>query len=393
MKWTGPKELKAQVTRLWERGLVLQSLLSEEATFPKRLVLKGPTSNDLAHAFTDVRAWCESLVSLKQVRFVYKEVNHRVTGTNTYPAEAWIDSPDDAVALIGKATDWRTFQSIIASTRQRQPGLLSWLGHKPLVALDKAQEWERLLDLTDWMLNHPKPDCYLRQVDLPGVHTKFIEAHRGLLTELFDLLLPEQAVDASATGVLGFCARYGFRNKPERIRFRVLDPSVDPLRMNSLPDLSLDVDSVAALSIRPKRLFITENEINFLAFPSLPNASIMFGAGYGFSSWKKVEWIHKCRLFYWGDIDTHGFAALDELRSHFSSVQSFLMDHETLMAHRDYWGSEPCPCTRSLSRLSQPEAMLYEDLRANRLGPQIRLEQERISFNFLTDFLSTIAGE
>lgn len=390
MKWTGPKDLKAQVTRLWERGLVLQSLLCEEATFPKRLVLKGPTSNDLAHAFSEVRAWCESLSSLKHVRLVFKEVNHRVTGTNTYPAEAWVDRPEDAIAILGKATEWRTFQSIVASTRQRQPSILPWLGRKPLVALETAEEWERLLDLTDWMLTHPKPNCYLRQVDLPGIHTKFIEAHRGLLAELYDLLLPEQAVDASATGVLGFCARYGFREKPERIRFRVLDPSVDPFRMNSLPDVTLDVDSLAALSIRPKRLFITENEINFLAFPGVPDAWILFGAGYGFSAWKTVGWLHECRPFYWGDIDTHGFAVLDELRGHFPAVQSFLMDRQTLMAHRNYWVSEHRPCTHCLNRLNEPEALLYEDLRTNRFGRQIRLEQERIPLGLLTDFLSGI---
>lgn len=393
MKWTGPKELKAQVTRIWERGLVLQSLLCEEATFPKRLVLKGPNSKDLAHAFTEVRAWCESLSSLEHVRFVVKAVNHRVTGTNTYPAEAWIDRPQDAVALLGKTTEWSTFQSIVASTRQRQPSILPWLARRPLVALEKAKEWERLLDLTDWMLTHPKPNCYLRQVDLPGIHTKFIEAHRGILAELFDLLLPDQAVDASATGVLGFCARYGFYAKPERIRFRVLDPSVDPLRMDGFPDVSLDVDSLAALSIRPKRLFITENEINFLAFPDVADAWILFGAGYGFGAWKSVEWFQQCRMSYWGDIDTHGFAALDELRGHFPSVQSFLMGHDTLLAHRDFWGHEPQPCTRSLTRLTASEASLYEDLQNHRFEHQLRLEQERISFSFLKDFLSDLAGE
>lgn len=393
MKWTGPKELKAEVARLWERGVVLQSLLCEDASFPKRLVLKGPASNDLAHAFPEVRAWCESLSVIKHVRFVLREVNHRVTGTNAYPAEAWVDRPEDAIALLGKQVDWQRFHHIVETTRQRQPKLLPWLARKPLLALEKAEEWAHLLDLTDWILTHPRPNCYLRQVDIPGVHTKFIEAHRGILIELFELLLPEQAVDASATGVTGFCARYGFRDRPERIRFRVLDPSYDPFRMNSLPDVALDVDSVAALSIRPKRLFITENEINFLAFPAVPNAWIMFGAGYGFSAWKKVEWLHQCQLYYWGDIDTHGFAALDELRSHFSSVQSFLMDRETLMAHRKHWGSEPYPCTRSLSRLNGPEALLYDDLRANCFGSKLRLEQERISFSFLTDFLSTVAGK
>lgn len=379
-----------QVARLWERGLVLQSLLSEETIFPKRLVLKGPTSHDLAHAFTEVRAWCESLSNLRHVRLVFKEVNHRVTGTNTYPTEAWIDRPEDAVAVLGKEADWKNFLSIVACTRQRQPSLLPWLACRPLVALEKTEEWERFLDLADWMLTHPRPGCYLRQVDIPGIHTKFIEAHRRIIAELFDLLLPEQAVDASATGVLGFCARYGFRDKPGRIRFRVLDPSVDPLRMNGLSDLCLDVDSLAALSIRPKRLFITENEINFLAFPDIADAWIMFGAGYGFAAWAKIQWFHQCHLFYWGDIDTHGFSALDELRGHFPFVQSFLMNQETLLAHQNYWGSEPRPCTRTLYRLNEPEAALYGDLRTNRLGEQIRLEQERISFSFLTNLLSEI---
>lgn len=248
-----------------------------------------------------------------------------------------------------------------------------------------------MLDLAEWIQSNPRPGCYLRQVDIPGIHTKFIETHRGILSELLELLLPEQAIDTSATGLPGFCARYGFREKPERIRFRVLDPSVDPFRMNGLPDISLDVNSLAALPIRPKRLFITENEINFLSFPSVPDAWIMFGAGYGFGAWEKVEWLHQCRLFYWGDIDTHGFAALDEFRVHFPAVQSFLMDRLTLMAHIKHWGSEHRPCTHYLSRLNEPEHSVYEDLRTDRLGQQIRLEQERISFSFLTDFLSNIA--
>lgn len=392
MKWTGQKELKAQVTRLWERGIVLDSLLSEEAIFPRRLVLKGPTSHDLAHAFTEVRAWCEDLSGMKHVRVVHQEVNHRITGTNTYPAEAWIDRPEDAVALLDREADWKCFQRILETIRHRQPSLLSWLATKRLVALEKAEEWERLLDLTDWMLNHPKPNCYLRQVNLPGIHTKFIEAHRRLLTELFDLLLPEQAIDTSATGLAGFCARYGFRDKPERIRFRVLDPTVDPLRTNRRPDLSLDVDTLAELAIRPKRLFITENEINFLAFPGTSDAWILFGAGYGFSAWSKIDWLHQCRLYYWGDIDTHGFAALDELRKHFPLTRSFLMDRETLMAHRNYWDIEPSPSKRILKRLFEPEASLYQDLKENRLGFQIRLEQERIAFASVTDFLSKVSS-
>ncbi|RFC34733.1 MAG: hypothetical protein (DUF3322) [Candidatus Nitrotoga sp. LAW] len=90
-------------------------------------------------------------------------------------------------------------------------------------ALELANDWSRLLGVVAWMQAHPRPDVYLRQVDIPGVHSKFIEAHRSVLTELFDRVLDPEMID-TASGVSGFASRYGFRDKPLRIRFRLLDP-------------------------------------------------------------------------------------------------------------------------------------------------------------------------
>ena len=109
--------------------------------------------------------------------------------------------------------------------RSCSPG---WRGG-PLRALQLAGEWRLLLDVVDWLEDHPRPGVYLRQMDVPGVHSKFVEAHRGVLGELFDLSLSPESIDAGApSGVAGFARRYGFREKPERIRFRVLDPRPCP---------------------------------------------------------------------------------------------------------------------------------------------------------------------
>lgn len=367
--------------------MVLESVLAEETSFPKRLVLKGPSSRDLTHVFPEVRAWCDELSRVRHVRFVFREVNHRVSGTNSYPTAAWIDSAEDAVSLLNKQKEWDRFLGLVDITRQRQPGLLEWIRKHPLLALTLYAEWERYLDLVDWMIQHPHPGCYLRQVDLPGIHTKFIEAHRGLLSQLFDSVLSLEAVNSSSSGVNGFCARYGFCDKPERIRLRVLDSARDPLQMGRRSDISLDVDSLAMLNSPPANIFITENETNFLAFPALADSWIFFGAGYGFAPWKRVHWLQDCHIYYWGDIDTHGFAVLDGLRGLFPSTRSFLMDRTTFMAHRHFWEKEPSPCTRSLTRLSDSEGALYRDLQENRLGHQLRLEQERIAFSHLTDAL------
>jgi hypothetical protein len=128
-------------------------------------------------------------------------------------------------------------------------------------------------------------------------------------------------------------------------------------------------------------VFITENEINFLAFPPAAGSLVVFGAGYGFDALTQAAWLRQCDLRYWGDIDTHGFAILDQLRAHFPQARSFLMDHDTLLAHQAQWTSEPQPTQRDLPRLNEAERRLYDDLRWRRLRDEpLRLEQERIAF-------------
>ena len=105
-----------------------------------------------------------------------------------------------------------------------------------------------------------------------------------------------------------------------------------------IQDVTLDARTFAALDTGVSRVFITENEINFLAFPRTKDAMAIFGAGYGFESLGQAHWLARCRLFYWGDIDTHGFAILDELRGHFDQVESFLMDRDTFLAFESLWG-------------------------------------------------------
>ena len=119
-----------------------------------------------------------------------------------------------------------------------------------------------------------------------------------------------------------------------------------------LSDITLDVASFAALALPIQRVFVTENETNFLAFPEVARAIVVFGAGYGSEALSRADWLHQCRVFYWGDIDTHGFAILDQLRGHFPHVVSFLMDRETLLAHHLLWGKEPEPARHHLPRLT-----------------------------------------
>lgn len=390
MNWTGPRELRTQLQRCWNRGELLAGMVNDESNYPRRLTLKRPTSAEMVDDFDGVRDWISELRSLPNYRVEMRELRHRVLGANKVPAAVWVDTLDDALAIVGKTREARRFARLVETTRQRQPALLEWLARNPLKALALADDWVRLLDVVDWIRQHPRPGIYLRQIDIPGVHSKFIEAYRGVLLQLLDPLLPPEAIDRSTSGVSGFSRRYGFRVKPQRIRLRALDPAHALLHGAGDADLTLDAESLAALSPAVARVFITENEINYLAFPSVPDSLLIFGAGYGFEALAQAEWLARCQVFYWGDIDTHGFAILDQLRACLPHAHSLLMDHATLLAFESQWGNEEKQTDRMLSRLNTEESALYDDLRENKLGQNLRLEQERIGFGWVENALTLL---
>ncbi len=397
MSWTTPADLRAQVQRLWDRGDLLRATVTDAIPWPLRLSLKTPGASDLSDRFEAVRDWVRAVADTPQVRIEWREWNHRVQGTQQLPAAVLLDTLQDALAFIGKGRQAQRFEAVWQQTAAAQPPLLAWLARRPIQALDLADRWERLLAVVAWLQAHPRPGVYLRQVDVPGVDSKFIEAHRGVLPELLDLALPPEAVETHATGVAQFTRRFGFLDKPVRIRFRLLDPALlslpgCPSSSQSLPDITLDAASFAALVLPVQRVFITENETNFLAFPPAVDAIAVFGAGYGWEALARASWLLRCQLHYWGDIDTHGFAILDQLRGYFPGAASLLMDRETLLAHRLHWGEEPDPARHDLARLTPEEAAVYDDLRFDRHQLRLRLEQERVGFGWLNERLAALFG-
>lgn len=395
MTWTTPADLRDQLQRLWDSGAILSARLDGEPLFPRELRLRRPTSRDLAEHFSAVQDW---VLALKRggresrgfgYEIRWREIRHRVHGANALPERITVPTETDALRLLGKSREAERFSQLAGEALERFPALRSWLARRPLTLLQQAERWPQILAVLDWFRDHPRPGIYLRQLDIAGVDTKFIEAHRGLLSELLDQVLPASAIDASATGARGFERRYGLRSKPALIRFRVLDPA---LAIGELTDLSVPPEQFARLSLPVERVFITENEINGLAFPDMPGSLVIFGLGYGLDRLADIPWLHRTALHYWGDIDTHGFAILNRLRAAFPEARSLLMDRATLDAHRELWGKEPKDrrFLGELPSLSEAERALFHSLRDDTLGERIRLEQERVGFGWVRRTLASL---
>lgn len=391
MKWTSLSDLKAKLMSRWDSGLLLSESIEPTGMFPMKLGIKSPTSGELGADFASAQRWIQSLTqgaSNASLTIEWQDINHRQLGRNKLPSALVFTTLDDAVHWLGKTKDLQLFMqqaNMLLSTCSK---LRPWVIKNSHQVLKEHNNLPLLLTILQWIRANPKPRIYLRQLALSGINTKFIEQHKKILSEWLDLELPPEAIAYEYRGISRFEARYGFTEKPSLMRFRILDKS---LYINGLSDLMIRSDEFCRLNLAISTVFITENDINGLVFPDHPKAIVIFGRGYGFEFLNKAHWLQDKQVFYWGDIDTHGFAILNQCKHHLPQTQSLLMDRMTLLNHQAHWTKEIKPTYAKLPHLSQEEAELYLALQNNVYGPNIRLEQEFIDYNDLLNALNLSA--
>lgn len=382
--WTRNEDIKRKLEKKWQRGEILAHCVSPQPFEPLRISLKHPTAKELAHKFEEARNWITHLTGHggkdHKINFTieWQEINHQTLGKNKIPKAVIFQTLDDILSYLGRTIQARQYQTLFKQITDRYPELADLLTQKPLEVLTHEAVWKELLAIVFYIRENPCPKIYLRQLEITGVDTKFIESHKSWLATLLNCVLPREAINEQAKGAAAFENRFGFRSKPARIRFRTLDPD---FTLMGLSDLEIPESDFYHLPITPGTVFIVENDINGLAFPPFPKALVIFGLGYSLSLLSGAGWMKDTPVWYWGDIDTHGFAMLDQVRHYFPQTRSFLMDDATLLAHKALWGQEPSPVTRDLPLLTPDEAKVYDALRYNLHVPHLRLEQERISFS------------
>jgi hypothetical protein len=394
-----PAEIRARARKAWESQKALRAALAGDAFFPWDIPAGAPAGKAVLTDFAAVGAWIQDLQASSYetlghgYRIVWRNTDHRQLGSQRLPERVVFESADECFRLIGKAKDWQRLQATASAIVAAEPALNAWVCQQPLQVLAHADVWPRLLDVVRHFQARPRPGCYLRQLDIPGVDTKFIEAHRDVLKQWLDLLLPPDAIDPSVTTLAGngFERRYGLRHDVPLVRFRILDRrQAHPW---GLTDLAVPADDFATLDLPVRHVLITENKVNGLSLPPIDDAMVIFGLGYGLSLLKEAAWLGQRNVHYWGDLDTHGFAMLSQARSYLPDVRSFLMDEATLLAFRPLW-TEEAPQKRTtamLGHLTAAEQAVYDGLVQQRWGDHLRLEQERISLAWVQAAMERLA--
>ena len=377
--WTTADDIRRALVRRWDRGDHLTAHARGEVFTPIDLPIHGPRPADLGERYSDVDLWISrwhKAAAGAPFRIAEKTVGTRSIAARVIPSRFMIDTHADLVQFLGRGEEQRRYDTMRAPTAV--PELDEWVIAKPIRALQHHDRWTRLHACVEWIRDHPSSERYLRHVDPPGVDTKFIEQNRFVLAELLDLVLPDWRVHTEHPPS-AFAKRYGFDVKPAYVRMRSLDSDEAVLPVG-LTEVTGRIEEVDRLQPAVDRVFVIENEISYLAFPPVPRSLAIFGGGYALTATAGISWLARTPIHYWGDIDTHGFAILDQMRARFPDTASIMMDRDTLLAHESSWATEDSKVNARLPHLTDSERAVYHDLIEDTYGQSVRLEQERIRF-------------
>lgn len=381
-----PKDIKEKAKRLWLSQTIPKKLLGEGEVFPLVIPWRRPPRKAYLENFALLK---EQIAKLKRESDLYRKLSYsidfreqelRKLGVQNIPQRIYFKSCEQYLGYTGFTREYKELLLWRQCFRTEFPTLVELLHKKPLLFVRAAAIREQILQVLRSFSNNPRPDCYVRELQIPGVDTKFIEQNRGLLYQLLATILPEvsETPPSGSTSLQSFNTRFGLRSAPSFVRIRLLDDTI--LKHVPFRELSVTTEALASNSLEVQRVFIVENEQVGLSFPRIPNSILIYGMGYAVTVLQAVDWLQSKATYYWGDIDTHGFAILSALRTALPGVVSFAMDETTLKRHQALWGQEEKSkrFLGKVSGLNQAESIMLERLQSDFYATALRLEQERI---------------
>jgi hypothetical protein len=248
--------------------------------------------------------------------------------------------------------------------------------HARAVADLANDDLERFSAVVDWVADHPASGRRPRELPIRGVDSKWLGSHRRLVEAFHTALTGRPSLDLAEPTPL--------------IRIRVLDPAMRP---GGLDYLAAPAEELRRLDFGEglRAVLALENLETLLALPELHGVVAVHGGGFGaHERLSALPWVRASRVLYWGDLDSHGFAILNQLRTLLPQAESLLMDDSTLRAHEDLWVPDPTPAVGTYPLLTTGEQATLASLRSH---DNPRLEQERLDWTTALSALRVVLAQ
>ena len=350
------------------------------------VALDPPSVSAITSHAGDVSAW---LIRWRQWAEQYPDVTLRSRTIRTkfgaQPIHTHLDIPGTpALAGLnpGTAAHWQRARTRWDQLHRHQPEqtVRPWLAR--IVDLDNY-DFTTLLAATAWFRAHPRSGLTVRSVPVPGMHTKWLARHRGMVlaclgTATDSSQFTESTGDADPADIpADDLDALGLRPLPHEISMVLADP-VLRAAVGGLRQISAPVDELAGLQIHPNAVIIVENKEPALAWSDTAGLVVIHSLGNHLDVLSRFPWIRPDHCWYWGDLDRHGFTLLSRARTMVPQLASLLMAPGDIETYR------PLGVEEDLDRYDQPDSTLTPTeasaLTALQIteGKYLRTEQERI---------------
>ncbi len=360
---------------------------ASESQWPLEVPLGMPTEQAALRQIDGVRAWVSAWQGWQGIGTLYWcERRWKALGVQRLPEKLALRGPEDVAMWIGESARWIRALSRYQTLTARWSVLTQQLPrHFDVLADYSDADFRRLAEMLDWIVSHPNSNLYPRQLPVSGLDSKWLDGRKGLLTDLV------AAIQEDSSSDLDFYQWCGLKAPPLLVRMRVLDQALRAY-VGGVGDITAPVDDLAGLSWPVSHVFIVENLQTGLSMTDIPGAVVFMRLGYNVDMLARLPWLVSAKCIYWGDLDTHGFAILHRARSYIPQLQSVLMDEDTLLRHKALWVDEAAQHSATeLMLLTEQEQLLYRNLKQQRWGQNVRLEQERVGWAYAWDALQSSA--
>ena len=381
--------------KLEENGTLYKPLVYEPDSFIMEIPIGAPykllSKQYKQDAFNSIFAWVDSWKFFSKSGIGEVEYTQKRIGTlrpSAVPTRLILHNIQGCFNYINKNGEMECFLKTYNRIKKFNPLLKKWVLREykmfryPCYKLD---DFERIADKIKETISADAPYIYKRELEIPGVDTKFFEKNIEAIREMYNTLHGTSLANAKE-----LYKELHIVKPPEDKEFipiRFLDTKY---REDNISIVKIHYTELKQLSIRPRKVYIVENKETFYHFPKVANSVVIFGAGISVSGFlKDIPWIEEADdVYYWSDLDTNGFQMLNNMRKIYPKIHSFLMNTETIKLTKQFAVEDTGSDFERFEHLTPAEDECFIYLKEKRL----RIEQEKIPWSYVVKSIENIKG-
>lgn len=333
------------------------------------------TTRKLAEDIAEFQAFEKRAGKSKGWSIKWEEWNSKKLGKQKWPASISIETEDDYLYLIKKGEEVNQFKRQFSELVEWRKEIRSFFLVRTNAVLDYQPIWKEICIVVDYLIQNDVQDYYIRSLPLP-MHTKFIENNKAFILSLLKHFSPERYPEET----IRFETALGLKEKQHVYTMRWLDDNLAAKYMHGHEVFGLSTVGLKTVDWKIEELWLVENETNLYLLPKRMGALVLFSKGHAVTQLFNIPLFARTKLFYWGDLDEHGFIMLNTFRRNYNHAKGIFMDQNTVEYHRSEILTQPEKYKiRSLEYLSIDENEAFQTL----LSINGRIEQEKLNQRFI----------